>query len=282
MLPYGDAWRARRRIFTKYFNPSNPSVNEPRDIIYVRRFLGQLLQTPNDFLQHVRTCVSLFAISQVNTLHPSFLHISLVGSTTLSITYSINVQPYDDPYIKIAEEAIGAASELLIAGAFLVDIIPVLKFVPAWFPGASFQRKAVMLRKHAANLRNFPFAATEKLMVCDSSFFFSSGFLSNCVLRPMVTMIARSSQRGWVKFNIPTPLTKISICWKIWPPRRMWVSSRYILYLPFQLMKRYLRGSGHHGFSTWNILLGDGLLSRCAEEGSSRTWQSPQWKASRT
>ena len=85
------------------------------------------------------------------------------------MTYSINVRPYNDPYIKIAEEAVGAIAELLIPGAFLVDIIPVLKYVPEWFPGANFQSKAAVMRKHAAMVRNATFAATEELMVCVSS-----------------------------------------------------------------------------------------------------------------
>ena len=98
-----------------------------------------------------------------------FLCTSLVGSTTLSMTYSIKVQPYDDPYIKMAEEALGSISELLVPGAFLVDIIPILKYVPKWFPGAKFQSKAAVMRKHAEIMRNTPFAATEELMVCHSS-----------------------------------------------------------------------------------------------------------------
>ena len=85
------------------------------------------------------------------------------------MTYSINVNTYDDPYIKIVEEAIGAIAELFIPGTFLVDIIPVLKYVPEWFPGAKFQSKAAVMRKHAAIIRNTTFAATEELMVCDST-----------------------------------------------------------------------------------------------------------------
>ena len=84
------------------------------------------------------------------------------------MTYSINVRPFNDPHIKIAEEAIGALAELLIPGAFLVDTIPILKYVPEWFPGAEFQRKAAVMRKHAAAMRNTTFTATEELMVCDS------------------------------------------------------------------------------------------------------------------
>ena len=46
------------------------------------------------------------------------------------MTYSINVHPYIDPYIKTAEEAVAAMAELMVPGAFLVDIIPILKYVP--------------------------------------------------------------------------------------------------------------------------------------------------------
>ena len=66
-----------------------------------------------------------------------------------------------------AEEAMVAIAELFIPGAFLVDIFSILKYVPEWFPGAKFQRKAAVMRKHAAIMRNTTFAATEKLMVCD-------------------------------------------------------------------------------------------------------------------
>ena len=82
------------------------------------------------------------------------------------MTYGINIQPYNDPYIKIAEEAMKVSAELLILGAFLVDIIPILKYVPVWFPGAKFQRKAIVMREHADIIRNKTYAATEELMVC--------------------------------------------------------------------------------------------------------------------
>ena len=139
------------------------------------------------------TLFTIFLLTSNHSLH--FLCTSLVGSTTLSMTYSIKVQPYNDPYIKIAEEALKSISELLVPGAFLVDIIPILKYIPEWFPGAKFQRKAAVMRKHAAIMRNTTFAATEELMVCYSSPFL--GFLVVYIFRPAVTimMIPRSSQK---------------------------------------------------------------------------------------
>ena len=38
-----------------------------------------------------------------------------------------------------------------------------------------------------------------------------------------------------------------------------------------RLTERHLRWSRYHRFSSWDVLLGDGLLSRSAEEGSTRT-----------
>ena len=44
-------------------------------------------------------------------------------------------------------------------------------------------------------------------------------------------MIRRSSQRHWKRSNISTPLTKTSICWKMLPSPRIWVSPPiYILF----------------------------------------------------
>ena len=113
-------------------------------MVYVRQFLGQLLQAPDDFLVHIRTYVPIYYIpSKDANLFP----ISLVGSITLSMTYSINVHPYNDPYIKLAEEAVEAIAVLMVTGAFLVDVIPILKYVPEWFPGANFQSKAAIMHQ---------------------------------------------------------------------------------------------------------------------------------------
>ena len=78
------------------------------------------------------------------------------------MTYSINVHPYNDPYNKIVEGAIKVSAELLIHGALLVDIFPIFKYVPEWFPCARFQSKAAVMREKCSNNT---FAATEELMV---------------------------------------------------------------------------------------------------------------------
>ncbi|TFK33723.1 cytochrome P450 [Crucibulum laeve] len=82
----------------------------------------------------------------------------MVGSVALSITYGIKVHPSNDPFIKLAERAVTGISEPLVAGAFLVDTIPILKYVPEWFPGAIFHKKT------AKEVRSLPFIETQKEM----------------------------------------------------------------------------------------------------------------------
>lgn len=53
----------------------------------------------------------------------------------MSIVYSIEVEHDNDPYVEIAELAMRTVSVAAAPGAFLVDSIPALKYVPNWFPG---------------------------------------------------------------------------------------------------------------------------------------------------
>ena len=65
----------------------------------------------------------------------------------MRIEYGIFVQEFDDPYISIAEEVMNGAAQAGVPGAFWVDFFPILKYVPSWFPGAGFQKKATVVRE---------------------------------------------------------------------------------------------------------------------------------------
>ena len=55
----------------------------------------------------------------------------------MKIGYGIAVQESDDPYISVVEVALDGISEAGIPGAFWVDLLPILKYVPSWFPKES-------------------------------------------------------------------------------------------------------------------------------------------------
>jgi hypothetical protein len=71
----------------------------------------------------------------------------MAGTIILAAAYGIDVQPSNDPFVEIAEKAIRAFSIGGRPGAYLVDSIPILKYVPSFLPGAGFKRLAMELRK---------------------------------------------------------------------------------------------------------------------------------------
>ena len=89
----------------------------------------------------------------------------MVGAITISMAYGIKIQPDNDPYIEIAEKALTGLAAGAQPGAFLVESFPILKHVPAWFPGAGFKRKARMWRAWTKKMVEAPFLAAQRQIV---------------------------------------------------------------------------------------------------------------------
>lgn len=83
----------------------------------------------------------------------------------MDVAYGIQVLPENDPYIRTAEEAIMSVAMASMPGTFLVNVFPILKYVPAWVPGAGFQRKAKAWKKLARDMVQAPYATFKKDMV---------------------------------------------------------------------------------------------------------------------
>ena len=88
----------------------------------------------------------------------------------MKISYGIDVQESKDPYILVAEEAMKGITEAGVPGAFWVDVFPVLKYVPSWFPGAGFQKKAAHWREVNRSLVEKPFRYVKEQLVRDHFF----------------------------------------------------------------------------------------------------------------
>jgi len=138
-FPYGEAWRERRRAFTKYFQTSNATLYRAQQVEFIRKMLPGLLDIPKDFLS-----ISRHAI----------------GGMALSLAYGLPIQNSNDPFVTLAQEAIASLSEAAIPGAFLVDIIPILKYVPEFVPGAGFKKKARVWRRLQENMHGLPYKET--------------------------------------------------------------------------------------------------------------------------
>ena len=81
------------------------------------------------------------------------------------MAYGIKVSTRDDVFITHAKEGMHAFSAAGVSGRYLVDYIPLLKYVPVWFPGAKFRRDAERWRKSAMTMVQAPFAYTKEALV---------------------------------------------------------------------------------------------------------------------
>ncbi|KDQ53890.1 hypothetical protein JAAARDRAFT_38861 [Jaapia argillacea MUCL 33604] len=141
LMRYGPQWREYRRVVHQYFSQLAIVKYQGIQARESRAFLRRLLEAPEDFYDNIRF---------------------LFAATVMDICYGLVVTDKNDEFVTISEAAIRSASLTAIPGAFLVDFIPILKYVPAWFPGAGFKRKAEEWRRLQDRFVNEPFDAVKK------------------------------------------------------------------------------------------------------------------------
>jgi hypothetical protein len=135
-MPYNDKWRRHRRAFHQYFQPRNLASYYPVQVQVAINLLQQLGASPEKYDQHVR---------------------QMVGSVVLRTAYGYEVKAENDYYIDLVHKAILPLLEVVHAGTYIVEYLPMLKHVPAWLPGASFKRKAAASYQNATDVAEVPF-----------------------------------------------------------------------------------------------------------------------------
>ncbi|RXW15358.1 hypothetical protein EST38_g10494 [Candolleomyces aberdarensis] len=139
----GLPWRKHRRLLHHSFHPLAAMQYRPHIMKATLNLLKRFLDDPNPL-----------------KIIPHLRH--MAGETILSIAYGIEIQQKNDPYLETSEAGVLPLVVAGVPGAFLVDSIPLLKYVPAWFPGASFQRKAREWRKLSRTMIEMPYAEAKK------------------------------------------------------------------------------------------------------------------------
>ncbi|KIM50598.1 hypothetical protein SCLCIDRAFT_1225241, partial [Scleroderma citrinum Foug A] len=124
LLSYGETLRETRKRFHRIIG-TRAAVEEFNDIqsMEIHKFLKRALADPERLVDHIRLCVT-------------------VGTVILRIAYGYQVNQENDPLINLVHKAVATFSKAAAPGAFLVDSIPILKYIPEWVPGAGFQRQA--------------------------------------------------------------------------------------------------------------------------------------------
>ncbi|KDQ53894.1 hypothetical protein JAAARDRAFT_197004 [Jaapia argillacea MUCL 33604] len=143
LMRYGSQWREYRRVFHQYFNQLAVKKYQGIQARESQAFLRRLLETPEDFYDNIRL---------------------VFAATIMDIVYGLVVTEKNDELVTISEAAVLSATLASVPGAYLVDFIPILKYVPAWFPGAGFKRKAEEWRRLKDRFVNEPFGTVKKAL----------------------------------------------------------------------------------------------------------------------
>ena len=83
---------------------------------------------------------------------------STVAAAIMKIVYGIDAKDEHDPTIDLIAAAIDAVTPAVVPGSYLVDALPFLRYVPAWFPGAGFQKQFATFRKSNERIQDVPYS----------------------------------------------------------------------------------------------------------------------------
>ncbi|KAM0270336.1 hypothetical protein ACHAPA_003520 [Fusarium lateritium] len=104
----------------------------------VGHFLLHVLDKPENLVDHIR---------------------KEAGSVILKIAYNYTAEPFkEDVLINMAGKSMDDFATAGVPGAFLVDILPFLRYVPDWMPGANFKRLARQWSSELEDLLEKPYA----------------------------------------------------------------------------------------------------------------------------
>ncbi|KAI0705586.1 CyP450 monooxygenase [Earliella scabrosa] len=139
LLGNGERWRKQRKQFHRFLGGTAITQYHPLLEKQTRRLLRMLLMEPAAFSEHVRF---------------------ILGATITKIAYGHDVHDPDNECLALAEAGNDIFLEAFVPGRYLVESFPILKYIPAWFPGAGFRKQAAAWRETYVQVRSKPFQAT--------------------------------------------------------------------------------------------------------------------------
>ncbi|KAL5520726.1 hypothetical protein ACEPAF_2728 [Sanghuangporus sanghuang] len=132
VMPYGDKLRKARQLFNKTFQRSAAKDYYVVQIQSAHNLLLKLLEDPDKFRSHIRYAAA---------------------EAIIKIAYGYEITE-NDPDVEIIDNGIRT---IVDAMAFhLVNALPVLRYIPSWFPGVYFHKKAKEGYKAAIIMCNEP------------------------------------------------------------------------------------------------------------------------------
>ncbi|PCH40605.1 cytochrome P450, partial [Wolfiporia cocos MD-104 SS10] len=136
-MKYGERWKKHRKWAQNAYNDKETlKTYRPVQTREVYALLSGFLNTPDKFHTHIKR---------------------YVAALIMETAYGHSITTADDEYVRMADEALAVTTEAGIPGATIIDIFPILRYVPPWVPGASFMRHALKARPLVEAAADIPF-----------------------------------------------------------------------------------------------------------------------------
>ncbi|OAA78163.1 Cytochrome P450 [Akanthomyces lecanii RCEF 1005] len=144
-MQYDPTWRQHRKAIHQQMGTKKTAAqfNDAQDM-ETRRLLVRLTEDPKGLFQHIR---------------------SEAAAIILRVTYGYAINPHEpDPLMLLIDTMMDNFSKAFVPACWVVDSIPLLRFLPSWLPGMSFKTTAAdWLRiNHQAN--DVPYAFVQQQM----------------------------------------------------------------------------------------------------------------------
>ncbi|GJJ09723.1 hypothetical protein Clacol_003947 [Clathrus columnatus] len=135
-VPYDSKWRYIRKLYNQQMNTTEVVKFRDYQSAAAQSLLGSLLDSPEDFLRHCRT---------------------FSAATVMNIAYGHQIAPRNDQIVQLSEATGLAFSKASQPGYYMVDNFPILRYIPSFFPFASFKTFAAETKKATYRSRTVPF-----------------------------------------------------------------------------------------------------------------------------
>ncbi|THU86325.1 cytochrome P450 [Dendrothele bispora CBS 962.96] len=138
-MRYSDYWRLHRKTFHQYFQSRALDKFHPFHRKAVLELVESLMRSSKNGETEFKGPLQRYA-----------------GSIILRATYGITTREEQDRYVSLVNRAVIGIVHAGNHGSYLVDRLPLLKWIPSWFPGAGFKRNAKIWAENSTILRDEP------------------------------------------------------------------------------------------------------------------------------
>ncbi|CAE6363075.1 unnamed protein product [Rhizoctonia solani] len=146
VISYGERWRTQRRMTHELLHKRASEELSPLIVKNSRLALQQLLEEPDRFESHLRR------------------QVLMAGSSIIKAVYGYEATSSNDTLFETVSCAVDGFSRSIIASNFYVNLFPWMQYIPAWFPGAQWKRKALVWRWQTEQMLHVPYNWTREKM----------------------------------------------------------------------------------------------------------------------